>query len=182
MNNEMIPLSGRAGALRQAFDQTFAAAPGETTVTMQAFLAIGVGGDNYALRLSEIAELFADKKVVPLPSQSTDVLGIASFRGVLVAIYDLRSLLGYPNFAGASPRWLALVAPDAPVGLAFDQLDGYLDLPPEAIAQASEAERARQHLTETVSAAGVVRPVISVASILTMIERRAQAASPHQRD
>jgi chemotaxis signal transduction protein len=173
---EMLPFSERAAMLRQAFDQGFAAAPTDTLVSTQAFLAIGVGGDNYALRLSDISELFADKKVVPLPSQSADLLGIASFRGELVAVYDLRILLGYP--AGAPPRWLVLLAEDMPVGLAFDQLDGYFDLPPEAIASAKGTEPTRQHLTETVSAAGSIRPVISVTSMLDAIGRRAPPNSP----
>lgn len=174
-DEEMLQFSERAAMLRQAFDQAFAAASADSTVSTQAFLAIGVGGDNYALRLPEISELFVDKKVVPLPSQSADLLGIASFRGELVAVYDLRILLGYP--AGAPPRWLVLVAEDAPVGLAFDQLDGYFDVPPEAVAPATGMEYTPQHLTETVNAGGSIRMVISVTSILNAIERRAQPNS-----
>lgn len=178
MNHDESQLfSERAATLRQTFDQAFASAPGDGVVATQAFLAIGVGGDSYALRLSEISELFADKKVIPLPSQAPDLLGIASFRGVLVAVYDLRLLLGYP--AGTAPRWLALVAEDMnmPVGLAFDQLDGYLDLPPDAIAPVKETEDTRQHLAETVTAAGIGRPVVRVASIIETIQQRAQPNS-----
>lgn len=179
-NDEVGMLSERAAALRRSFDQAFAAAPAsDDAAATQAFLAIGVGGDNYALRLSEISELFADKKVIPLPSQAADLLGIASFRGVLVAVYDLRILLGYP--AGAPPRWLALVADDMnmPFGLAFDQLDGYLDVLPEAVAPAQATEHTRQHLAETVTAAGSGRPVVSVSSILETIRQRTQSNRPH---
>jgi chemotaxis signal transduction protein len=170
--------SDRAAALREAFDQTFAAAPSSAATPTQAFLAIGVGGDKYALRLSEVAEVVADKKAVPLPSHSPDLLGIATFRGALVTVYDLRLLLGYP--AESSPRWLVRVAQDTPVCLAFDQLDGYLDVPPEAIARAAETQHARQHLSETLSANGVVRPVISIESILETIKQREQTISLHE--
>lgn len=173
IGDEGVSLSTRAAALRQAFDQTFAAAPAENAAATQAFLAIQVGGDSYALRLAEVAGLFVEKKVVPLPSRSPDLLGIASFRGTLIPVYDLRLLLGYP--AGAAPRWLILAAPDAPLGLAFDQLDGYLDLPSEAIAAAG-TERTRQYLAETLNTADAVLPVVSVAAIVEMIERRAAAS------
>ncbi|HVU15212.1 MAG TPA: chemotaxis protein CheW [Phototrophicaceae bacterium] len=160
----------RALALRRAFDQTFAEAPAEVTASTQAFLAVGVGGDNYALRLAEVAELYADKKVVPVPSQSADLLGIASFRGSLVAVYDLRILLGYP--VGLPPRWLILTARDRSIGLALDQLDGYLNLPSEAVAPATAKERAPQYLSETLSASEIVRPIISITAILDAIKRR----------
>jgi chemotaxis signal transduction protein len=173
-------LDTRAAALRQAFDQTFAAPPTRGTEAERlAFLAIGVGGDHYALRLAEVAELFADKRVVPLPSQSPDLLGIASFRGALVAVYDLRLLLGYP--AAAPPRWLVLAAQDAAVGLAFDQLDGYIDAALDALAPMVGTERARPHLAETLRDADLIRPVIRAASILDMIGRRAQAARVNER-
>jgi purine-binding chemotaxis protein CheW len=167
-NDENRVLGERAAALRQAFDQAFAAVPAGAAAPKQAFLAIGISEDRYALRLSELSELFVDKKVVPVPTPAAELLGIASFRGTLVPVYDLRVLLGYA--AGAPPRWLALVA-DRSIGLAFDRLDGYLDLPAEAIAPAAIAQQGRQHLTETLSAGGVIRPVISTASILASVQR-----------
>jgi purine-binding chemotaxis protein CheW len=175
---ETTLLSERAAALREAFDQAFVAAPSGITASTQAFLAIEIGGDKYALRLSEITELVADKKAVPLPSQSPDLLGIASFRGTLVAVYDLRILLGYPA-AGSSPRWLVRVAQDIPVGLAFDQLDGYLDLPPEVIAPATGTEPMRQYLPETLTADDGVRSVINIASVLETIKQREQTSNHH---
>lgn len=177
-NGEIIPLSERAAALRQIFDQAFAQAPGGAAAATEAFLAVGIGGDNYALRLSEVTELYVDKTVVPLPSHSPDLLGIASFRGALIPIYDLRLLLGYT--AAAWPRWLVLVGSDMPIGLAFDHLDGYLNLPSEAIAPA--AESTRRYLAESLSAAGTVRPVIDVASIVTAIREQVVLRSSSEPD
>lgn len=175
MKSEETLFAERITALRSAFDQAFAAAPSGASVRTTAFLAMTAGGDPYALRLAEISGLFVDKKVVPLPSKSPDLLGLASFRGALVPVFDLRILLGYP--AGTSPRWLVLVAPKSPVGLAFDHLDGYLDLTHEAIAQREKGtEHRRPFLAETLSAAGVVRPVISVASIIETIKQRTSQA------
>jgi chemotaxis signal transduction protein len=176
MNRKGTAIAERAAMLRQVFDQAFAAAPAGTSTPTEAFLAIGAGGDNYALRLVEISGLFVDKKVVPLPSESPDLLGIASFRGALVPVYDLAVLLGYA--AKPLPRWLVLVAPQTPVGLAFDRFDGYLNLPREVNAQQTGAENTRQHLAESMSAAGLLRPVVAVASILESIRKRAQPSAP----
>jgi purine-binding chemotaxis protein CheW len=104
--------------------------------------------------------------MVPLPSHSPDLLGIASFRGALVPIFDLRLLLGYS--AGVLPRWLVLTKHDLSIGLAFDRLDGYLSLTSEAVVPAAETQR--KHLAEAVSAAGLVRPVIDVVSIVKTVQ------------
>lgn len=169
MESEQIALTDYAAELRLTFDLAFAAAPADSSEGTERFLAIEVGGDYYALRLMEISGLFADKEVVPLPSRSSNLLGIASFRGVVVPVYDLRILLGYA--AGPKPRWLALITPDTPVGLAFDQLGGYLDLAPEAITREVEQEYARQHIVETIRDGDMIRSVIGATSILEAIKR-----------
>lgn len=175
-SGEALPLSQRAAELRRLFDQSFAEAPGSAAESRHAFLAVGVGGDNYALRLSDVSELYVDKKVVPLPSHSPDLLGIASFRGVLIPIFDLRLLLGYG--AGAWPRWLVLTKLDLSIGLAFDRLDGYLTVASEAVVTAAETRR--KHLAEAVSADGLVRPVINVPSIIKTVQAQVQASSTRE--
>jgi chemotaxis signal transduction protein len=177
MNREEAKLNERAADLRLAFDQTFGKTPAGPPLPSEAFLAIGVGGDSYALRLTGIYGLFVDKQVVPLPSQAPDLLGIASFRGVLVPVYDLRVLLGYPT--GSAPRLLVLVSPETPIGLAFDHLDGYLDLPHEAITQQAGTKHRRPYLAEILSVAGDALPVVAIASIHEAIKQRAQSGMEH---
>lgn len=171
-------LTHRAAELRRAFDRGFAEAPGGEKVPTEAFLAIGAANDNYALRLAEISGLFVDKKVTSLPSGSPDLLGLASFRGALVPVYDLRALLGYP--AGPVPRWLVLMAPQTPVGLAFDRFDGYLDIPLEAVAPASRADRARPYVNEILRVADSVRTIIHLPSVLEAITNRASLSPPQK--
>lgn len=172
MSQEEATLTQRAMELRRAFDHSFAEAPPGESAPTEAFLAITVGGDHYALRLTEISGLYVDKKVTPLPSRSNDLLGLASFRGALVPVYDLRMLLGYS--AGTMPRWLAMVAPQTPVGLAFDRFDGHLRLPRDAIAREDGRQHKQQHVGEALRTADFVRHIVSVASILESIKKRAQ--------
>lgn len=172
MIQEETNLNQRAAALRQAFDCSFAAAPEVARAATEAFLAIGAGNDLYALRLAEIAGLFADKKIAPLPSESTDLLGLTSFRGALIPVYDLRTLLGYSAAATSVPRWLVLVAAKTPVGVAFDSFEGYLDLPPEALAQESHPNTARPYVKEIAHVNDSVRAVIHLPLILEAITHR----------
>ncbi len=174
MSEEQSTLDSRAAGLRQAFDHGFAEAPkGESTPT-EAFLAISAGSDGYALRLAEICGLYADRKVTPLPTGASDLLGLAGFRGVLVPVYDLRILLGYPT--GPSPRWLALVAPQEPIALAFDRFEGHLHARRDAIAHDDGTRLGRQHIDMALRTGGAVRPIVSVASILKLIKQRAQSS------
>ena len=172
-------LAYRAAELRQAFDRSFAKAPRDEEAPTEAFLSIDAADDPYALRLAEISGLFVDKKVTPLPSGAPDLLGLASFRGVLVPIYDLRVLLGYP--AGPRPRWLVLTTPKMPVGLAFDRFDGYLDISREAVAPEARPHGRRPYVNEIVRVADSVRAVIHLPAVLEAITNRA-SSSPAQKE
>lgn len=173
MNREQTVIDKRALQLRRAFDHSFAEAPAGASAPTEAFLAIAAGNDSYALRLADISGLYVDKKVTHLPSNASDLLGLSSFRGALVPVYDLRILLGYP--AGPPPRWLVLIAPETPIGLAFDQFDGHLRLPRDAIAHEGGKQDGRQHIAESLRTNGQVRSIVSVASIIESIKKRAQS-------
>ncbi len=161
----------RAAELRREFDLAFARAPRERLSSTVDLLAIGLGGDSYALRLSVVGGLFTDKKLTRLPCAAPEFLGIAGFRGSVVPVYDLRALLGYPG--GGAPRWLA-VAATAAVALAFDSLDGYLRLPREAIAPQERDGSPPQHVQEVARTAGLIRPIVNVGSILEAIGKPAR--------
>lgn len=113
--------------LAAEFDGSFALAHREAPVTVDV-LAIGVGGDRYALRISDIAGLFADRAITAVPSSRAELLGIAGFRGSIVPVFDLAVLLGYTSIA--APRWL-VIASGTPVALAFEEFAGQLRVPRE---------------------------------------------------
>ncbi len=163
-------LAGRAADLRRAFDQSFAEARREQVVELESLLAIRVAGDPYGLRLGELTGLHACPRVTPLPTGVSSLLGIAGFRGILVPVYDLRVLLGYPQ--AGSPRWVALAHEESSaVGLAFDALEGQLRVARDAITLRSGGAPAT-FVREVVSADAVVRPVVHVPSVLDVITQR----------
>lgn len=165
-------MNASADELRQTFDRSFARVPHTETDTdiVENLLAVRVGSRPYVLRLAEVSGLFVDKKITWLPSPMSELLGIAGLRGTVLPVYDLGMLLGCTR--AAAPRWL-LVTAATPVGLAFDGFDGYLSVRLETIVPEVRAEAHERHVREVVQADHLVRPLVSLTSVLETIKNRA---------
>ena len=159
---------GRAAELARAFDAGFARAPEAASRALIDLLAIRLGDAPHALRLAQVAGLYARRAIVPLPSSLPELLGLVSLRAAIVPVYDLAALLGRP--AQQAPRWLVLAAA-APVALAFDALDGYRRVAPEAIlAGPGEAGPELARLDDE------LKPMVDLRVVLERIAARAGAA------
>lgn len=158
-----------AGALRRAFDQSFAEAPPAPPDGLEDFLCIGTGTTSCALRLSEISALLSDMSITSLATPFPDLLGITSFRGTVLAVYDLSALLRRPK--EARPRLLAIAAGTL-VALAFERFEGHIRVGRGAIVRQDRVESPLWHTQEAVRAGGELRPIVSVASIVEAITRR----------
>jgi chemotaxis signal transduction protein len=165
----------QAAALRLAFDRSFAEPLPPGTDLSEDLLAIRVGGEPYAMRLGEIAGLFADKKVTPVPGGDASLIGIAGFRGAVVPVYGLEALLGHAS--GQRPRWLVIAAA-APVALAFEAFEAQLSVPPHAILPAQSGGEARSCIRDFVRAPHFSGPVIHLPSVLDAIKSRRGEAVP----
>lgn len=174
MSTDEQHVASAAAELRRAFDTTFAARPAAERSKLEDVLAIRVGGDPYALRLSEIAGLYTDRQPVALPGPVAELLGIVAIRGVLAPAYDLAALLGYAP--APNSRWLVLVRVPQLVALAFSNFEAHLRLPEDSFAQHENGSDGRntKHLCGSVRAAGVLRPLIHVPGVLTTIEALAR--------
>lgn len=164
------PTEGAAGALRRLFDESFAAAATAKSTRLEGLLAIRLGSDPYALRLSEIAGLHADVKIVAVPSANAQLLGIIALRGIMAPIYDLAALLRHPP--AANPRWMVLARMSQPVGFAFETFESHLQVPETSLANdedSVDAGAAGQYAGGTVRAGGALRPIIRMASVVELI-------------
>jgi purine-binding chemotaxis protein CheW len=177
MTNQEAPIEGRAKALRRAFDESFARLPVVQERAAEAFLAIDLAGDGYALRLAQVAGLHADKRVTALPSDVPELLGLANFRGTLIPAYDLRMLLGYPP--GPPLRWMVLVASPIPVGLAFDRFEGHLAISDAEVIQEESTPNAPSHAraAQAVRVGDKSRKIIDLNAIVESISQRVQAGN-----
>ncbi|HVJ53731.1 MAG TPA: chemotaxis protein CheW [Aliidongia sp.] len=169
-------ISARAAELREAFDRSFAAPPRPDEGAAEDLLAIRIGGDPYAVRLSEIAGVHTDRKIVRVPGAPAALLGIAGFRGAIVPVYGTRDLLGDPGPAG---RWLMLAAA-APIALSFELFEHHLRVPAGAV-KPQEAGGERRFVRELVRTHSFVRPILHLAAIVAAVTPRPATASREER-
>jgi len=155
-------LAATLHGLRREFDDTFARAPSGDSGAAQHMLAVRVGPEPFAIPVAQIQGLYADRRVVPLPTLVPELLGVASFRGRVVPVYDLAALL-LGTRSRTTPRWLVLVRGGAALGLAFDAFEGQLSL------------RCESAGAESVCLDGVVRPVVHLPSIARQIQSQADS-------
>jgi len=169
----------RVQAWRDAFDQSFVRAPVDDAATLHDYLAIQAGGGRYALRLGEVAGLQALRILTPCPSRHPELLGLSSFRGTVLPVYDLRVLLGAGG-ARQRPVWW-IVAQGGPLGLAFDVFERHLRLSGEAIAHAGAAD-SRLFTGETLRTDEQLRPIVSIPAILEGVREivQRQRAPDHE--
>jgi chemotaxis signal transduction protein len=116
-------LTRQVQTLKRDFDRGFAEPMRPPAPASLDLLRVRLGGDPWAVALTDIAGLHSGKPVTPVPTRAPALIGLAGFRGVLTAIYDLPALIGLAPIG--TPRWL-MVAAGRPVAFAFAELDGHL--------------------------------------------------------
>jgi purine-binding chemotaxis protein CheW len=177
MNETAESVGARAAEMRHAFDRSFAEPLRLGTDVSEDLLAIRVGMQPYAMRVGEIAGLFVDRKVTPVPGADAALIGIARFRGVIVPVYALHALLGHS--AARQQRWLAIAAA-APIALAFEAFDAQLSVPPDAILPAQSAGEARSCVREFVRTPNFSGPVMHLPLVLDAIRSWRGKAVPKE--
>ncbi len=167
-------LASRAAELRREFDRAFAEPVRLGTTIGVDLLGIEVGAQRYAMRLSEIAGLYAGKKVTRVPGGTPGLLGIAGFRSALVPVYDLHAVLGH---AGThSPRWL-VIASTAPIALAFEAFVGQLRVARGDIVPHASRQGPQSCAHELVRTDNFIGPVLHLPSVIEAIKGPGIAAA-----
>ncbi len=164
--------SRRAAELRHAFDAAFAQPTVASVETAsEGFLLVRIDATGYALRLSEIAGVFAGRKIVPLPSTLGEQLGLTAVRGAILPVYDLGALLGRAR--ASAPRWLAVTASTPPLALAFDALERHARVALDALAPASgQALGDDGALSQVLRAGDTIYPVVRTTALIDALARR----------
>jgi len=152
-------------ALRSQFDSSFSQPRASAGAAPEELLAIRIGSRPCALRLADVAALATDRKITAVPGQSGHVLGIAGFRGTIVAVYDLAGLLRQP--ASDEPRWLVL-ANGSPIAFAFHDLEGQLRARSDSVSRTQTADGAA---SEAVRVGADLRPIIALAPLVAALAK-----------
>jgi chemotaxis signal transduction protein len=164
-------LHAKLAALRLGFDRSFSLPEVEAADDLLDLLLIRVGRDPYALRLVQLAALESDRTITPVPSEHSELLGIAGLRGSVVAVFDLASLFGLGR--SESTRWLVL-AKGAPLAFAFSAFERLVEVRPDALA--STAAGRGVTAAEVVVRDGVGVPLIDLPALAARLEGRARRA------
>src|ERR1700722_2994286 len=61
------------------------------------YLAFGLSGETYAVRIAQLAEILRPPPITEVPRAPSTVLGVISVRGKLVTVLDLRRRLRLPE-------------------------------------------------------------------------------------
>lgn len=158
-------MTERAHELRAQLDASFAEPREVVRPAMSALLAIRAGEEVRAVQVSELQAVLADRPITRLPTPVPELLGLCAIRGAIVPVYDLAALLGGHIQRRHPPRWIMLAQHSELIALAFDALDAQLIVPASEIATAIGGDGA-------VLVQGVLRPLLRIASVLELIERR----------
>ena len=166
MENESGPL-GKAERWRQSFDQGFSEPRSERRTGIADYLAVQVGGRDFALCLTQISALHPWRGVVPCPCGCEALLGLADVANTVLPVYALSRLMGLDQ--AAAPGWL-VVMQAAPCALAFDAFEQFLRLGPEARIRAADRPDGARHAYEMLQVGASHRPLIDLASVLGGIQ------------
>jgi chemotaxis signal transduction protein len=167
MNAPMPGVLDRLDKMRLDFDRAFAELPLAEAAARDDLLAIRLSERSFAIRLSEIAGLFADKKITRVPGGNAALLGIAGFRGSIVPVYDLQCLIGLSS--SITPRWLVIAAA-APVAFAFDVFEGQLRVSPAAIVPRQSRAEMTSFARDHVQTDQIIRPILHLRAVLDAIK------------
>jgi chemotaxis signal transduction protein len=168
----LSPIAKTVADLRNTFDRSYSLPPSSPgTEQIENLLAIRLAGSPYAIRVTEVTGLANNRKTVALPSPIPELLGVAGIRGGLVPVYSLAALLGYARDMSPA-RWLALCGNEDQVGLGFSDLEGYLRVPVAQMYAAGHENVTRGHVKDVVRTDGLIRAVVSIPSLVEMIQRR----------
>lgn len=116
-------------------DARAAAATAGATTAPPRYLRCTVGGLPFALPLETLAEVALVPRVVPVPHVRPWVLGVVNVRGHVLALLDLRTLLGWPSPAAPTDRMLVgRRRGGEPIGaFVVDGVQGIRTYPPERV-------------------------------------------------
>lgn len=179
MNTTVTELEGKIAEMRRLFDESFAVASAGRPAALEPMLAIGAGGEPFALRVREISGLAVNnEKVVPVPSRVPELLGLTGIRGVVIPVFSLARLLGF-DAEGGPTRWLVFAGErQTPIALAFETMERLFEVSSSEIFARQDAS-AHRYVGATVRTDTTLRGVISIPALVEHIKSHA-AAKPRK--
>jgi purine-binding chemotaxis protein CheW len=133
------------------------------------YLAFGLAGETYAVRIAQLAEILRPPPITEVPRAPSTVIGVISVRGKLVTVLDLRRRLRLVE--GPIDRRSRILLVDSSggeqLGLLVDEVQQVWRLAAEEIEQASVLGG-----DQAVHIAGIGRPAGVEGTMLILLDLR----------
>jgi purine-binding chemotaxis protein CheW len=101
------------------------AVPGDQAPSVSEVVVVRLGGSRYALPMDAVAEVGRPPAMTRVPSLPTWLAGVVNWRGRVLAVIDLRPLLGAPAAElDRRARLVVLNREGVPVGLLTEGVEG----------------------------------------------------------
>ena len=129
---EMTP--ERAREVLEARARALAAPPPEEAAKGEVHLVTWtLAGETYALETRHVREVARAGPLTPIPGAARPLWAVTAWRGELLAVHDLRAMLGLPS-APEPPAWLVVLGEaSAALAVCADQPGEFVALPPAAV-------------------------------------------------
>jgi chemotaxis signal transduction protein len=177
MNKEMNAQSNRLAELRTAFDRTFQLPYQGKSKDVEPMIAFRIAGTPLAVGVQHITGIMKRTVILPVPSIVPELLGVAAVRGVLVPVFNLAAMLELPP--SSEPQWFMQMNRETPVALAFDDLEGRVEVERSHV-YADETSSRRKHIHQLAAVGSVVRAVIDASGLMESIRQSAGLIPPAQ--
>jgi chemotaxis signal transduction protein len=167
--------SARVEELRRSFNERFAVPRQVASAVTEDLLMVRLAGRRYGIRVAELRGLHEGRKITPLPSTSSALLGLAGIRGDLVPAYSLAALLACGNEHHNERRWLAICGGAATtIALAFTGYEGSVRILESDLHPADGSLGLPVHTCQIARCDSEICYVISTRSILDSLTLRTE--------
>lgn len=125
--------------MREEYWRGIEEADGEKAIETRDYLVFGLGGETYAVSTASAREVLRLPRLVRVPQVAEHILGVINLRGLILAVTDLRPLLGLPgrDFS-AQARLVVVEAAGLTTALLVERVAGIRAVAVEAIEPATE--------------------------------------------
>lgn len=108
-----------------------------------------VGDRTFGIDVGMVREIKGWQATTPLPHAAPHVRGVLNLRGVILAVYDLRTAIGLGSTEATATHVIVVVdVEDKTAGLLVDSVSDIVDVPVSAVMPAPDLERDEHGLIE----------------------------------